>query len=526
MATPLSPEFRAAFERGRWDGDAFCDLLGVKPHAGQRRMFKAYLARDESGWRSLFLWLMVSAGNRAGKTLGVALIIMHACLYKIGVPPPKDWSEASLRRWMALPFEWYHFGVQQEVADIVFVQIINILLGRHEAQAHGCPLSEMVGGAEHIIEFPWDRKYKGDYAWVRFTEFFGGAQVHFRSTSESALGSLGQNAHGVSFDEVGVQKQRFDYVIHEVLDTRRLSTGGQFILISTPAKGYSQEWADLWYTGRPGSPDRKAYRYSMRMSTRDNIGHGIDEVGFEKMIEDRPKDWIDQNIDGYFIQDKDTYFSTASINNCFFEELPEHQGAKAKHLYLQGIDPAIKQDSSWSLVFDAVILPRDRASGELTLIGVEAKVLSGQQTVQNLLGLATDAHRDYAHPEWGRLESRCLTAIDATGFGGLMFEKMIREEIEEVVPISFSGSAAKKEKLLGDLRTMIDSGRLLMPKTGLWMRVRRQLIGYKKIDRSIEQDAVMALAIMVALVKRATPDDVKSVHFDWSDHSTGQPRRV
>lgn len=515
----MTPEFQAAFERGRWDMEFFThDLLGLDLHGGQKRMADAYMRRDTSGWRALFLWLMVSAGNRAGKTLGVAVIIMHACLYKMGLPPPKEWTPEALRRWQALPFEWYHFGVQQEVADIVFVQIINILLGHHEAQKEGrCPLADMAGGADHIIKFPWDRKYKGDYAWVQFTEPFGGAQVHFRSTSESALGSLGQNAHGVSFDEVGVQKQRFEYVINEVLDTRRLSTGGQFILISTPAKGYSQEWADLWYTGDYASPDKMAHRFSMRMSTRDNIGFGIDPEHFSKMIEDRDQDWIDQNIDGHFIQDKDTFFSTASINNCFYAELPEHQGPREKHLYLQGIDPAIKQDSSWSLVFDAVVLPRDRATGELTFIGVEAKVLQGQQTVENLMSLALDGNREYSHPEWGKRESRCLTGIDSTGFGGVMFTKMIRETIPDVVPISFSGSPGKKDKMLGDLRTMIDSGRLLMPKTGLWLRVRRQLIGYKRLDRHLTQDAVMALAIMVTLRKWASPTDLPSVPFNWSD---------
>jgi hypothetical protein len=44
--------------------------------------------------------------------------------------------------------------------------------------------------------------------------------------------------------------------------------------------------------------------------------------------------------------------------------------------------------------------------------------------------------------------------------------------------------------------------------------VRRQVLGYKLDDRSIEQDAVMALACMVAEARR-TPDNAsEAVDFD------------
>jgi predicted RNase H-like nuclease len=67
--------------------------------------------------------------------------------------------------------------------------------------------------------------------------------------------------------------------------------------------------------------------------------------------------------------------------------------------------------------------------------------------------------------------------------------------------------------LLGDLRTLIDEGRLLLPKEGTWAQVRKQLLAYKQDDRKIEQDAVMALVCAVHLLRRTPVDGRASVEF-------------
>jgi hypothetical protein len=41
------------------------------------------------------------------------------------------------------------------------------------------------------------------------------------------------------------------YLVEEVMHARRLGTGGQFILISTPSAATSTEFEDLWFTGDP-----------------------------------------------------------------------------------------------------------------------------------------------------------------------------------------------------------------------------------------------------------------------------------
>lgn len=94
---------------------------------------------------------------------------------------------------------------------------------------------------------------------------------------------------------------------------------------------------------------------------------------------------------------------------------------------------------------------------------------------------------------------------------------MFVEALDGIHPlrkIEFGGSKQKKLKLLGDLKTMLDQGRIKMPRSGPWLGVRRQLLGYKLADRAIEQDAVMALACAVAEMRRSPAEAEDSVPFD------------
>jgi hypothetical protein len=226
---------------------------------------------------------------------------------------------------------------------------------------------------------------------------------------------------------------------------------------------------------------------------------------------------IDQNIDGFFIQGRNAYFNAGTVDACFIDDLPERQLAENMHAYAQGVDPALRHDSTWSLVFDVIL---DSETGEPWATGVRADQMHGKQTTEGIVTLAAEAHWAYEVERPERegqpgVRAHCATAIDATGFGGHMFKEALEQVIPTVRAVEFGGNAQKKRKLLGDLRTMIDSGRLKMPRTGIWLKVRRQLLGYKLDDRAIEQDAVMALAVAVAQMKRVDSDAWKPVKWDW-----------
>ena len=108
-------DFASDVARGRWDVEFFAlRFLGIRLNPGQKRLAKAYLKRTKSGWRAAYLWIMAAAGNRAGKTLGLAIIVFHSCFYKLGQEPPTDLtSEKKVRHWLETPYVWYHFGLEK-----------------------------------------------------------------------------------------------------------------------------------------------------------------------------------------------------------------------------------------------------------------------------------------------------------------------------------------------------------------------------------------------------------------------------
>lgn len=436
------------------------------------------LRRTADGVTPAYLDINVSAGNRAGKTLMLAIGIFHSALFKLGMPSPNPYVDRQLEQWLTATYEWYHFAIQQETSELVYYELVRILSGTHEAQrGKGCPLLEEVG---QIAE--WSRKYRGEYLWIVVHPAFGGGQLHFRTTAEKAIGSLGKDMSGISYDECGFDPN-LAFIINEVLQFRRLSTGGQLILISTPTEGLT-DFADRWYESDPDVPDGKPGAISMRMSTRDNIGFGIDQTMFDRLVANTPAYLIPQNVDGHFIEGAHAFFGGSSVDAVFDADTPAEALPLKGHRYMQGIDPALTFDSTWAIVLDIT----DRKH----MVGVKAARRTGRQTVLAVAAVATEGHMMFSSGG-----ATCITAIDSTGFGGAA----IRDQLSALKPlrsVEFGGVASKKVRLLTELKGVIERGELRLPRLGLWLQLRRQLSGYViKNDRKLETDAVMALAVAV-----------------------------
>ena len=118
------------------------DVLGIHAHVGQIAFAAVVLVRHPvSPSTALFLTLWLASGNRAGKTSLLAMLIIYCCLRKTNRPIlTKDSTDADAMRWLKMEYHWYHFGIAQEVADLVFNDMVRILSGNHEGQQDGCPL--------------------------------------------------------------------------------------------------------------------------------------------------------------------------------------------------------------------------------------------------------------------------------------------------------------------------------------------------------------------------------------------------
>jgi hypothetical protein len=374
-----------------------------------------------------------------------------------------------------------------------------------------------VGGADKIAtmsdpgtgdeSLTWGSKERGEYAWFVLKPEFGGAQIHFRSMKQKALGAVGQNAHGVSVDEAGLDPE-LEAHIKEVFHARRIGTGGQFVAISTPSRDTAVDFEDLWYTGDPDNPFRLPHRFAMQMSTRDNIGFGIQKQDFDDLIDGMDEDWIAQNIDGVFMAAVGVWFYGPSVAGAFDESLPELQQPEPGGVYIHALDPGLK-DKCWTVVFKV------KPNG--SIVGVYIDRMTRKQSTRGIVRLGKTSHHAYSLDGDAYVD----TGVDTTALGGHIFRELLEEDDPKsgfldddgvpMVPlkgipvksVEFGGQTQVKRKMLSDLRSALDEGRIKMPADGYWGEVGKQLRQYKLLDRKIEQDLVMSLAIVVKLLRQS-----------------------
>lgn len=497
MLNQPTPDWATDWGRARWDIDFFSSrFLGISPHDGQSSMFDTALKRMPNGWQAAYLTICISAGNRAGKTLGLAILVLHSTVYKMGLPLPDPNDPGKLRTWQRASYDWYHFGIQQETAELVHVEIVRILTGIHEAQrGAGCPLVDELG--PEVIDFT--TKDRGVYLLISVHPALGGGQIHFRTTAEKALGSLGKDMNGISFDECAFDPA-LEFVVHEVLHFRRLGTGGQLFLISTSTEGLTA-FSDLWFLGDPDAPDRLPDAMSLKISTRQNIGYGLDQDMFDRLVAGMPEYLIEQNIDGGFIEARKSFFSAQAVDAAFIADWDDEVQPVRGHRYAHGVDPALTYDSTWGIVLDMTDPRKIR--------GVRARRKSGRQTTLSVSHLIHEGHRLYSGQHFS-----CSTALDATGFGGAAFQDLV-SDIHPFRAIGFGGTRGKKLKLLLDTKKMLEEGRLRFPRTGIWLALRRQLLGYQLEDRKLDTDAVMALAVACSIIVRNSRGAAEDTTFDY-----------
>ena len=482
--------------RGRYDIEWFArEWLGIDGNPGQVAWWEACALRDGNGYSPKYLTTVVSAGNRAGKTLGMAVVAAHHAFYKLGTRPPRAGDVSDARRWLGAPYEWYHVAIRQDIAGQVHRELVLIFAGDHPAQkGRGCPLTARFG---NIVAT--DKKFNGEYPWVRFSALFGGGQIHFRTTVDKGVGLLGKDMHGISFDEAGFELYLVT-LYQEVLNLRRLSTGGPLHFIGTPTEA-SIAYRDLWEAGNPANPDRDEQFMSFRLSTRDNVGYGIDAEAFDAILRQQDEYLIPQNIDGYFIEARDAYFNAEKVDAAFTSDLPMEGPPRRKHRYSQGTDPGISGDATWSTILDGTDRKR--------IVGVRVSRKGGRQTVQAVVNRVREGHLLYSQDG-----AFCRTTVDDTAMGG----KLYRQEFSVIKPLrgfDFGGSKGKKLGLLADLKAVIDRGELVLPRGGAWDELRRQLLTYRLDDKKIETDGVMSLALAVHDILRNPEKPVANPTFHY-----------
>ena len=507
---PAEAEALAALDRGRYDIEVFCrEVLGIAPNAAQQRWFR-YVNPAEDGWNWRIRRVIHVAANQIGKTVGIAILILWACNYKIGVPSPaKGASDAEYRDWGSRPYTWFHLAPSQQQAYIPLDDIVLLAQGVHPAQEKG---------REYGLKCRWlpglcsETKVEQYY---RGLTFWSGAVCQFRTTEDKAKALQGRRAAGISFDEAAFE-DHLKSILNEALMMRLVAMGGPLFPTSTP-NGINDFYelvqqithgAEVQpWSGVPTdhNPEERVWQTELGVVTwsvvDDNVGFGLTREFVDDQERDLDESTKEQQLRGAFLEPAEAFFTPASlVLAAFIKSLPDLQQPQPGHVYVIAWDPSVSSDPTAGVVIDVTKEP---------WIGVAVthykKPLGINELIQKiwathaLFNSATDPRNLVA-------QSRAITCFDETSMGGKIIRQMLAG-LHPLRPINFGGPSAKLS-MLTNLRAALvgkkvdDKHRPMLLLPDSWMSVRRELLTYRLKDDKLRQDLVMALAMAADVAAR------------------------
>ena len=484
---PVAPDLLPLLAEGR-DPIFFAEkILGVRLNRAQRRWFPTLVRNGE--W--LNRYSIHVAANQTGKSLGCAILILWACIYKIGV------GLNDPERWMEAPYHWFHVAPSQNQSYIVLRDIELLAKGAHPAQVNPCLLPPGLVTFEKV-----DTYYDG------FTTVLG-AEAQFRTTEEKARALQGRRAHGISFDEAAFE-HHLRSVVNEVLSMRLVSTGGPLILVSTPngindyfelVEGIKEHAllvpntdSKVWVTD-----DGQAVIHS---TVDDNIGYGLNEAEVERQERELDPNTKEQQLRGAFLEPAEAFFVPAAEVLKAFRPIPDFVEPRPGHVYIAFWDPAIASDPMAAYVLDVT-----RRPWQLVQEVYERKPSGFNSMIAQMYGVHAQRVGRW---DRGQKPSACLTGFDETGMGG----KIVREQLVGINPhrgLDFGGLGRIKIDVLINLRQALLRGDIIIPAG--YHGLKRELLSYRLADQRILNDRVMALAGATWLASKGF-SGISSMKFD------------
>lgn len=486
------------------------EILGLRPNRGQMRWLRYIQSEDFWSWP--YKRLIHVAANQIGKTLGVAILILWACIYKIGNDP-------SLPDFQSRPYLWIHLAPVQQQAYHALNDCRMLIKGAHPAQQKSGLAFRLPQGM--VTETKVATYYDG-------LEFASGAVAQFRSTDDKASAIQGYRADAISMDE-GAFEDHLITVVNEVFMMRLIASEGPLFLVSTPDG--MNDFYELVEMIRElhDSPEDMVWldrvrRWAITWSViADNVGYGVTQEYVDQMelaIDPATKE---QQLRGAFLAPSEAFFvpqeriiASMGIGEIAqaraARSLPAEQLPRAGRKYVIFWDPSVTKDPTAVVVLDVTRKP---------WTGVYFKHYPKPMDTTELLNQMVMLHNRFngASDPRGLIEpSRAITGYDATSLGGRMWADMLRS-VRPNRGFNFGGPD-KKIKALIDLRAVLAKGELLMPTA--WQQMRHEIMSYRLKDEKLRNDSVMALTGAVAIASTgvnsgARPFDIHgSVQSVWA----------
>lgn len=478
-----SSEFLREFARGR-DPVYFAEhIMGVKLNPAQKRWFKMAL-RTRDGWKWVFRRGAHVSGNQVGKTLGLAIAVLWAANYKIGVEN-EDWDT-----WLNSAYNWFHLAPTYTQSLLLRNDMTHLMEGKHPAQ-----FDRGEGEFRKVLWQPGLAVEKKIDATYNAFELWNGSRVHFRSSDNKAKSLQGVRAHGISFDECAFE-DHLRIVVDQAVKLRLISTGGPLIMVSTPngINDYYQIVQDIRSKsikkGEREWESEEQQVYLLWSHVSDNVGYGYTQDDVDYLEQDIDPATKEQQLRGAFLEPQDAFFVPLADIEAAFQPIPPEVAPRNGRNYVAFWDVSVASDPTVCVVVDITKEP---------FKGVYYRRWEKPLPFRELLSEMRRVHYYYSSPQYrapGRAPT-CITGFDASSMGGVSVKQEL-QDMHPLRPTTMTGSSRLKEELLINLRKSLSTKRLILPKD--WTQAMREILSYRQKDEKLVQDSVMALcgAVKVA----------------------------
>mgnify|MGYP001160506895 CR=1 len=460
--------------------------MGVRLNPAQIRWFNHAL-RTKNGWEWAFRRGAHVSGNQTGKTLGLAIAVLWASNYKIGIDNTtvENWDA-----WLNSAYNWFHLAPTYTQSLLLRNDISNLIEGKHPAQ-----FDKKTGEFRKVLWVPGlsvERKIDSTYYAY---ELWNGAKIHFRSSDNKAKSLQGVRAHGISFDECAFEDY-LQIVLDQAVKLRLISTGGPLMLVSTPngINDYYQIVQELMSKSLKTSDrtweSEEERVYVVWSHVSDNVGFGFTQEDVDYQEGDIDQATKEQQLRGAFLEPQDAFFVPLADIEEAFVSIPGEVEPRNDHSYVIFWDVSVASDPTVCVVIDVTNEP---------FRGVYYRRWQKPLPFRELLSEIRRIHFMYSSAIRSRAGRApfAITGFDASSMGGVA----VRQELSDLHPLrptTMSGSSRLKDEMLINLRKALSNKRLLLPRE--WTQANREILSYRRSDDKLTQDSVMALmgAIKIA----------------------------
>lgn len=361
--------------------------------------------------------------------------------------------------------------------------MVALINGSHPAQY------DRETGKKHEVLWPAgladEVKFDSQYPGIRL---WNGAEIHFRTSDDKAKALQGVRAHGISFDEAAFELH-LNHILDQAVKLRLISTGGPLWLVSTP-NGINDFYEVVTAMQNAGTQtfhervwEAPSRRWALIWShITDNLGYGLSQEDIDFMEADVDPATKEQQLRGAFLEPLDAFFVPVSeIKRAWVPGLRDRDRPRNNHRYVIFWDVSVSADPTVVIIVDVTGKPWR---------GVYFERWEKPMGIRKLIPEMRRLHAEWNSKQaGGGFAPRATTGFDATSMGGVM----LKQEIEGITPkrgLNFAGQT--KMNALTNARAILGKRDIAIPAG--WVRLQREVFGYKLDDKKLVQDSVMALA--------------------------------